>query len=142
MLTTFAFLFFIVNNNFIGSIPSEFGNLANLLSFIMSKFNNKRMYCNEETFTKQHETLIYFSLAILCEANIHNAGSIPSEMGKLHKCKILILRKFWCWICKFVIITFTEIPYYFMCIYQKTITLWRTQYLLSSVILVLLKHCG
>jgi len=94
MLTTFAFLFFIVNNHFTGSIPSEFGNLVNLLSFIMSKCNNKRMYCNEETSTKQHETLIHFFLAILCEGNIHNAGSIPSEMGKLHKCKILILRKF------------------------------------------------
>jgi len=52
------------------------------------------MYCNEETFTKQHEILIHSFLAILCEANIHNAGSIPSEMGKLHKCKIFILRKF------------------------------------------------
>ena len=93
MLTTFAFLFFIVNNNFAGSIPSEFGNLANLLSFIMSKFNNKKLYCNEETFTKQHETLMHFFLALLCEANIHNAGSIPSEMGKLHKCKTFILRK-------------------------------------------------
>ena len=94
MLTMFAFLFFIVNNNFTGSIPSEFGNLANLLIFVMSKFINTRMYCNEETFKKQHETLIHLFLAILCEANIHNAGSIPSEMGKLHKCKIFILRKF------------------------------------------------
>ena len=54
----------------------------------------ERMYCNEEIFAEQHETLTHFFLAILCEANIHNAGSIPSEMGKLHKCKILILRKF------------------------------------------------
>jgi len=51
------------------------------------------IYCHEETFTKQHETLNR-SCATLYEGNIHDAGSIPSEMGKLNMCKTLILRKF------------------------------------------------
>ena len=84
----------IVSNNFEGSIPSELGNLANLSTFIMSKFHNNGKCYYGEAFAKEHKTFIHFFFTFLCEGNNHDAGTIPTELGKWNKCKNLILRKF------------------------------------------------
>jgi len=84
---------FKVNNNFTGSIPSELGNLVNLSTFIMSKFHNEKWYFLKDTITKKWNIDPFF-VAILCEGNNINAGSIPLQIGKLNKCKKIILRKF------------------------------------------------